>query len=219
MLVASPALRLAPPAMQLWQADSVSASVGTAGFAAGRALPMMAVESPVKFTGNAVATSSVTALSGNAMEDMWEKSRGRPLRRSLALWLFSMKATWKIIRAHKSEAKQIKVAAWVRQHAQRVLALPQLASYAWCLWAACTPRGTERPAHRAPRHTSGARAAASKVADSSAFGHPGAGRAAPPRAYDDQARPGRLGAHRPPLAAVHRRPRRAAGLGAPHTPL
>jgi len=120
MLVASPALRLPPPAMQLWQADSVSASVGTAGFAAGRALPMMAVESPVKFTGNAVATSSVTALSGNAMEDMWEKSRGRPLRRSLALWLFSMKATWKIIRAHKSEVKQIKVAAWVRDELLRL---------------------------------------------------------------------------------------------------
>jgi len=140
MLVASPALRLAPPAMQLWQADSVSASVGTAGFAAGRALPMMAVESPVKFTGNAVATSSVTALSGNAMEDMWEKSRGRPLRRSLALWLFSMKATWKIIRAHKSEVKQIKVAAWVRQHAQSgPVPLPLLAS-CW-FWAGLSPTG------------------------------------------------------------------------------
>ena len=221
-IAASPALRLAPPVMQLRQADS--ASVGTAGFAAGRGVPMMAVEqhgqsaafpchcllpgppgllhafsrrasatwtpaaalgtavsacqkSPisrlltnqveqVKFTGNAVAVDGVvTAMSGNAMEDMWEKSRGRPLRRSLALWLFSMKATWKIIRAHKSEAKQIKVAAWVRQHAQRdSLALPQLASYAWWLWAACTPRGAERPAHRAPRHTSRARAAAAKVA-------------------------------------------------------
>ena len=73
----------------------------------------------VKFTGNAVAVDGVvTALSGNAMEDMWDKSRGRPLRRSLALWLFSMKATWKIIRAHKSEAKQIKAAAWVRQQVQ-----------------------------------------------------------------------------------------------------
>ena len=217
MLAASPALRLAPPVMQLRQADSAS----VAGFAAGRGVPMMAVEQhgqsaafsrataccpgrlgcsthsrgaplprgprpqllarpsvraksrrfhclltnqveQVKFTGNAVAVDGVvTAMSGNAMEDMWEKSRGRPLRRSLALWLFSMKATWKIIRAHKSEAKQIKVAAWVRQHAQRdSLALPQLASYAWWLWAACTPRGAERPAHRAPRHTSRARAAA-----------------------------------------------------------
>ena len=63
---------------------------------------------PVKFTGNAVDTGVATVMSGNAMEDMWDKSRGRPLRRSLALWLFSMKATWKIIRAHKNEAKQIK---------------------------------------------------------------------------------------------------------------
>jgi predicted unusual protein kinase regulating ubiquinone biosynthesis (AarF/ABC1/UbiB family) len=118
MLAASPALRLAPPVMQLRQADS--ASVGTAGFAAGRGVPMMAVEQ-VKFTGNAVAVDGVvTAMSGNAMEDMWEKSRGRPLRRSLALWLFSMKATWKIIRAHKSEAKQIKVAAWVRDELLRL---------------------------------------------------------------------------------------------------
>ena len=71
---------------------------------------------PVKFTGNAVDTGVATVMSGNAMEDMWDKSRGRPLRRSLALWLFSMKATWKIIRAHKNEAKQIKAAAWVQQH-------------------------------------------------------------------------------------------------------
>ena len=41
-IAASPALRLAPPVMQLRQADS--ASVGTAGFAAGRGVPMMAVE-------------------------------------------------------------------------------------------------------------------------------------------------------------------------------
>jgi predicted unusual protein kinase regulating ubiquinone biosynthesis (AarF/ABC1/UbiB family) len=116
MLAASPALRLAPPVMQLRQADSAS----VAGFAAGRGVPMMAVEQ-VKFTGNAVAVDGVvTAMSGNAMEDMWEKSRGRPLRRSLALWLFSMKATWKIIRAHKSEAKQIKVAAWVRDELLRL---------------------------------------------------------------------------------------------------
>lgn len=114
VLAASPALWLAPPVMQLRQANSVSV------FAAGRAVPMMAVEQ-VKFTGNAVAVDGVvTALSGNAMEDMWDKSRGRPLRRSLALWLFSMKATWKIIRAHKSEAKQIKAAAWVRDELLRL---------------------------------------------------------------------------------------------------
>ena len=79
-------------------------------------LPMATQVEPVKFTGNAVDTGVATVMSGNAMEDMWDKSRGRPLRRSLALWLFSMKATWKIIRAHKNEAKQIKAAAWVRQH-------------------------------------------------------------------------------------------------------
>ena len=79
-------------------------------------LPMATQVEPVKFTGNAVDTGVATVMSGNAMEDMWDKSRGRPLRRSLALWLFSMKATWKIIRAHKNEAKQIKAAAWVQQH-------------------------------------------------------------------------------------------------------
>ena len=161
-IFATPAMRLAPPIVQLRHAHSLSAGPG---LAAGRAAPMMAVEqhghsaafqchtawaapricearlrhsaaSPrpsvrgqrrmslpmatqvetVKFTGNAVDTGVATVMDGNAMEDMWDKSRGRPLRRSLALWLFSMKATWKLIRAHKNEAKQIKAAAWVRQH-------------------------------------------------------------------------------------------------------
>lgn len=110
----------------------------------------------VKFTGNAVAVDGVvTALSGNAMEDMWDKSRGRPLRRSLALWLFSMKATWKIIRAHKSEAKQIKAAAWVRQQVQSApLALSQLVVLRLVVRGGVHAQ-RERPAHRAPRHSLG----------------------------------------------------------------
>ena len=126
LLVASPALRLAPLTMQLRQAGSVS--VATAGLAAGRAVSTMAVEQVSAQASSALvterpkseATGVVTALSGNAMEDMWEESRGRPLRRSLALWLFSMKATWRIIRAHKSEVKQTVVAGWVRDELLRL---------------------------------------------------------------------------------------------------
>ena len=121
LCAASPALRMAPPFMQLRQVGSLS--VGSAG--SGRAVPGMAVEQVAAIAPLKAATpvapvapvsSAVTALSGNAMEDMWEKSRGRPLRRSLALWLFSMKATWKIVRAHKQEARQVVVSQSVSHH-------------------------------------------------------------------------------------------------------
>ena len=82
-----------------------------------------------KYTGVVVPTaiargtvskaSSALTVSGDAMEDLWERSRGRPLRRSLALWRFSMVATWKIIRAQldkddkKKLEKQTIVARWL----------------------------------------------------------------------------------------------------------
>ena len=108
-LAGTPALRLAPPVMQL-QRTAVSAP----GFT-GRVVPTKAQEPAAQ-----LAQVDGTALSGNAMEDLWDKSRGRPLRRSLALWLFSMKATWKIIRAHKNEARQVETASWVRDELLRL---------------------------------------------------------------------------------------------------
>ncbi|KAL1528636.1 hypothetical protein AB1Y20_009974 [Prymnesium parvum] len=54
------------------------------------------------------------AMSGDALEDYWERLRGKPFRRSLRLWWFSLVATWKIVRARKNEAAEKRVASWVR---------------------------------------------------------------------------------------------------------
>ena len=60
---------------------------------------------------------------------------------------------------------------------------------AWWLWAACTPRGRGQPTGR-PATVSGAWLAASKVADLTAFGRPGAAAAAEQeRLYADRASP------------------------------
>ena len=131
LLAAAPALRVAPSAAQLRVPSRASqilaaegaaiaddVTVGTsADFAAGVVVParpptptMVAKESSV----------DATALSGNAMEDLWDKSRGRPLRRSMALWWFSTIATWKICRAGRKEEKQVRCAQWLRDELLRL---------------------------------------------------------------------------------------------------
>ena len=131
LLAAAPALRVAPSAAQLRVPSRASqilaaegaaiaddVTVGTsADFAAGVVVParpaaatMVAKESSV----------DATALSGNAMEDLWDKSRGRPLRRSMALWWFATIATWKICRAGRKEEKQVKCAQWLRDELLRL---------------------------------------------------------------------------------------------------
>ena len=66
------------------------------------------------------AAGNAISRSGDAMEDYWDRSRGKPLRRSLSLWSFSMVATWKVLRAWKDESKQAKVAGWVRDELLRL---------------------------------------------------------------------------------------------------
>ena len=131
LLAAAPALRVAPSAAQLrtpGRASQILAAEGaaiaddvtvgtSADFAAGVVVParpptptMVAKESSV----------DATALSGNAMEDLWDKSRGRPLRRSMALWWFSTIATWKICRAGRKEEKQVRCAQWLRDELLRL---------------------------------------------------------------------------------------------------
>ena len=83
----------------------------------GVVVPLKAEEpnrAPVK------ALTSSISTSGDMMEDLWDKSRGRPLRRSLSLWKFSMVATWKIVRAGKKEEAQARVAGWVRDELLRL---------------------------------------------------------------------------------------------------
>ena len=118
----SAARRVCQPASQILAAEGAAiaddVTVGTsADFAAGVVVParpptptMVAKESSV----------DATALSGNAMEDLWDKSRGRPLRRSMALWWFSTIATWKICRAGRKEEKQVRCAQWLRDELLRL---------------------------------------------------------------------------------------------------
>lgn len=108
LFAASPALRLAPPTMQL-RAPQVTTVI-----------PGM-VDGKVVSTSASLATAPFNAaISGDAMEDLWDKSRGRPLRRSLKLWSFSMVATWRILRALKDDAKQAVVAIWIRDELLRL---------------------------------------------------------------------------------------------------
>ena len=59
--------------------------------------------------------NSLECLTGDEMEDGWEKLRGRPLRRTLALWKFFALGTWKVVRGRRSEEAEAEAARWVRQ--------------------------------------------------------------------------------------------------------
>ena len=114
MLVAAGlVLRTPRPSMQL--TDQLATPIAATDFT-GLVVPTKTVE---RAQIEVPATSSNT-ISGDAMEDMWDRSRGRPLRRSLALWKFSVLATWKILRAWKDKAKQAVVAGWVRDELLRL---------------------------------------------------------------------------------------------------
>ena len=60
--------------------------------------------------------SEMLSSAGDAMEDGWDRLRGRPIRRSLALWRFFSVATWKTVRANRTDDDMVTnaTAAWVR---------------------------------------------------------------------------------------------------------
>ena len=55
----------------------------------------------------------VARSAGDAMEDGWDRLRGKPLRRSLALWKFFTVAGWKVVRGNRSEVAEAEAARWV----------------------------------------------------------------------------------------------------------
>ena len=61
-----------------------------------------------------IADASLLA-DGDAMEAGWDKLRGRPLRRSLALWRFFSVAAFKCVRANRTDDDALTnaTAAWV----------------------------------------------------------------------------------------------------------
>ena len=86
----------------------------------GRLVPAALVARPPEAPSVEVSTSpfvcdAASAVDGNAMEDGWDRLRGKPFRRSLALWKFFTLATFKVLRANNRTAgSEEAAAAWVR---------------------------------------------------------------------------------------------------------
>ena len=64
----------------------------------------------------AASLEPLQLLDGDAMEAKWDRLRGRPLRRSIALWRFFSVASWKTVRANMTDDEALTnvTAAWVR---------------------------------------------------------------------------------------------------------
>ena len=105
---------IAPLAVAAYSPAAVRAVVGS------RLVPAALVARPPETPSTEVSTSpfvrdAVSAVDGNAMEDGWDRLRGKPFRRSLALWKFFTVATFKVLRANNRTAgSEEAAAAWVR---------------------------------------------------------------------------------------------------------
>ncbi|KAL3930414.1 MAG: hypothetical protein SGPRY_001547 [Prymnesium sp.] len=69
---------------------------------------------PASTTPLPAISPSIRSKSGDELEAYWERGRGKPFRRSLRLWMFSLLTTWKALRARKNEHAEKAAAAWVR---------------------------------------------------------------------------------------------------------
>ena len=122
LLVASPALRLAPPVMQVRGAQQTGtlAPTGFSGSVIPTTLPATMLAKKEELEPAAGMVPALQLQDGDALEQKWDKIRGTrkrdQLRRSIALQSFFLKATWKTVRANMTDddARTAITAAWVR---------------------------------------------------------------------------------------------------------